>query len=93
MGNDGAAFSLVLPDQGKILDEIEQASRGISRATRSTGSPPRLVPYTIAPRNARTTVAVRLGAAASPLAMPRPTRRASGDAVIVRPKARAVDVI
>jgi ATP-dependent RNA helicase DeaD len=24
MGNDGAAFSLVLPDQGKLLDEIEK---------------------------------------------------------------------
>jgi ATP-dependent RNA helicase DeaD len=52
MGNDGAAFSLVLPDQGKILDEIEKCIARDLEGDQIEGipAPPRPVHHRPQPR-------------------------------------------
>jgi ATP-dependent RNA helicase DeaD len=52
MGNDGAAFSLVLPDQGKILDEIEKCIARELEGDQVDGipAPPRPVHHRPQPR-------------------------------------------
>ncbi|HWE38041.1 MAG TPA: DEAD/DEAH box helicase [Isosphaeraceae bacterium] len=55
MGRDGAAFSLVLPDQAKLLDEIERAISRTLDADRVEGifAPPRPVAERPRPRQGR----------------------------------------
>jgi ATP-dependent RNA helicase DeaD len=55
MGNDGAAFSLVLPDQGKILDEIEKCIARNLEGDQVEGipSPPRPVHHRPQPRQSQ----------------------------------------
>src|SRR3954452_11607738 len=52
MGNDGAAFSLVLPDQSKVLDEIEKCiARSLDRdQVEGIPAPPRPVHHRPQPR-------------------------------------------
>ena len=85
MGNDGVAFSLVLPDQGKMLDQIERCIPRELEGDQVEGIPRRPPARSAAPQ----AVSARAPSGRPSGTVARLASRASAAVATARPRARA----